>query len=70
MRMAVMWLCLLVVTSIAVQAQDGVPTQEPGARRFTLLNGTRVVFSPHVDPGDASNRLSSRVQLSDINAIH
>lgn len=65
-----MWLSLLATAGIAAQAQDSVQTQEPGARRFTLLNGTRVVFSPHVDPGDASNRLSSRVQLSDINAIH
>jgi hypothetical protein len=44
--------------------------REPGARQFTLLDGTRVAFSPQVETGDAPARLSTRVQVSDLNAIN
>jgi hypothetical protein len=65
-RRAALALAALSCALAAATAQEA----EPPARRFTLLNGTRVVFSPQVEPGDAAGRLSSRVQLSDLNAIN
>lgn len=43
---------------------------EEGTRQFTLLDGTRVVFSPQLDTGEPQKPLTTRVQLSGINAIN
>lgn len=65
--------CLLALTLVAWHFAITSPfaqEREPGARQFTLLDGTRVAFSPQIETGDAPARLSTRVQVSDLNAIN